>query len=376
MRKKSCKPSMLWILCLTAAVLLAGCRGQENPRQDKTLRIGFLGSQQTISQETPEILLGLDLAMEDLNRKYGQRGYDISYEFFDDKGESGGAAAQARAILGRKDIDFIFVLSQDPQLQKAAKRLAGGQRLTLWLDEAGQAARRENARNQFYNTYPIEAQAEAIVSCLVQREVRKAAVLYQPEGFTGAEFAALKAAAQEAGLELTGQALNPETQPEAFAQSLQGGAQAALILTGESQQNLRFIQAVREAAPQLTVVSDHTVDRLSLLREDAAALENVLIPCNLKTQWDANELDGVIRRYQAVYQDDTQVGRVSHGYFSAAAVVDAAVHCGAAAPELLGQYLRSPSSPRYQFDSEGMLQTDTVPMLQARDGVFQILDES
>ena len=154
------KMKRIFLAAAMAGVLvLTGCGGNAK-REDKELKIGFLGSRQAVSESAPELLWGMETAKEDLNRKYQEQGYTVTVEFFDDRGEKGGAAEQAKEILAREDIDFVFVLSQDEALEKAAKRLARGGRTTFWLDEAGQAARGKKDQYQFYNTYSLAAQAE------------------------------------------------------------------------------------------------------------------------------------------------------------------------------------------------------------------------
>lgn len=370
------KMKRIFLAAAMAGVLvLTGCGGNAK-REDKELKIGFLGSRQAVSESAPELLWGMETAKEDLNRKYQEQGYTVTVEFFDDRGEKGGAAEQAKEILAREDIDFVFVLSQDEALEKAAKRLARGGRTTFWLDEAGQAARGKKDQYQFYNTYSLAAQAEAAADYLRGSGVRRIAAAYTPGGVSKQEYEALCAAAEQSGIEISAVAeLDRQTPDEAVKSLRDADVQAVAVLAGSTNKNVDLIRAVRKQMPDVTVFSDHTVDQTSVLKSDAKTLEGTIIPCDIQTQWDGAELNALIERYQAVYKEDSQVGRVSHGYFSLAAAVDAAVACGTAEPKTLDQYFKSPSSARYLFDENGALRYDDIPMLQARNGVFEIVGQ-
>lgn len=79
--------------------MLTGCGGNAK-REDKELKIGFLGSRQAVSESAPELLWGMETAKEDLNRKYQEQGYTVTVEFFDDRGEKGGAAEPGKGDFG------------------------------------------------------------------------------------------------------------------------------------------------------------------------------------------------------------------------------------------------------------------------------------
>lgn len=359
---------------ITAVVLmLSGC-GENAYRKDKEIKVGLLLSQQAVTEQASELLWGIETAEEDLERKYGQQGYTITTEVFDDGGKKGEAAHQAEKILEREDIDFVFVLSRDEELEKAAKKLEKGKKITFWLDEEGEAVRQKGGKYQFANLYSLQAQAETVINHLQGGGIKNLAVVYTPVGFSYQEYLALRQAAEQNGITICAELeLAQRTPDDAVKTVRESGAQAVAVLAGNTTKNVDLVRAVRKLMPEAVVLSDHTVDQTETLKTDARALEGTLIPCGIKTQWEAAELNSVIQRYEAVYKDTTQVGRVSHGYFSLSAVADGTVECGTADPRTLEKYFRSPSSARYQFGEDGTLIYDSIPILQAKNGVFEIL---
>lgn len=364
-----------WILMamMPVSLVLTGC-GKQTMREDKEIKIAFLCSYREINDTVPELFWGMDMAVEDLNRKYRSQGYTVSTEFFDDGGEKGGAVKQAKQILEREDIDFIFVQSRDPELHKAVKKLGKEDRVTFWLDEIGQAARGKHGNYQYYNTFSLAGQATAMAKYLQAQEITRLAVLYLPDSSSETKYEGLVSAAKKCDIQIVGKLKLEKTPPDKAMKAIRySSAQAVAVLAGDTSKNLDLIRAVRKMMPEVMILSDQTVDQASVLHTTAEPMEGVVIPCNVKTDWNPDELRSVIDRYENIYKDNTQAGRFSHGYFSVVAAADAVVACGTAEPKTLDQYFKSPSSARYKFDGNGNLIFEEVPVLRAEDGVFEIV---
>lgn len=364
---------ILLVLLITSAVLCS-CSGSKE-KEDKVVKIGIVGSYKSIMEKSAEFLWGIDLAINDLERAYEKYGYTVETEFFDDQSVLDETPKKATEALNRDDIDVVFVYGAEGNLESAAKKLNKGSKVVFWMDEKGQNYRLIEEKNQFYPVYRLKAQAEAVMKTLSDEGVYSVAMVYKDEDYSAHIYNTMTLAAKKFGIQVIKTVdLKRQSSEEVIDSLLIAEPQAVALLCNDGEKNAELVGEVKKQIPDAYILSDYSIDSSKIIDDYGTSLDGTIIPCNVQTKWEEERLKTVIERYEGIYNGKSQLGKVTHGYFSTMAVVDGIITCGTSDAKLLGEYFRSERSNIYKFDEFGDLIYDEIPVLQAENGVFEIMD--
>lgn len=367
MIKFSNKICALFAFVLMAVIVLGltGC-GTYN---DKEIKIGLICSRNEISDKYPDMLLGMEFGVEDAKSKYGNEKYNISVEIFDDKGQSEEAAVQAKKALNDKSIDYIAVMSSDERLDLASEILAGGKKITFWLDDLGQAVKCDEYSNQFYLTYDISDRAEMITDFLKKENVETLNVLYSAKNANGGIGHELIQEADSLGIKVTSQVMLNSFSSEEYKTKLKNEMpDAVAVMTENPEENAKIIRAAKMVLSECIIVTDSFMGDINFVKKSQWLMEDVVIPPEIKSDWDESEVDKIEERYEAIYGNPVQSERFFHGYFALMELVEATVNCKTSKADTVCKYLTSPTAGRYGFNNAGVIKIGDATVIKIKDG--------
>ncbi len=354
---------------ILGSMLLIGCG--ENKKE---ITIGIIGSYDHIMEGEAEILWGIDMAIEDLNHAYEKYGYVVQKKFFDDGGMQEGAAEQAVKAIEDEEVDIIFFMCSESNIRNAADVLSKGDKLTFWLDESGQYHRVFDEKNQFHGTYRVTQQSETIMTYLKEMEVQDIMFVYTRGTTSEYTYNSLLRAAKKYDISMAKE-MNCERLRAIEIANAVADAQvdSVAVVTGDGFNNAEIIMAIKEVAPDIEIVTDHSSDTERVLEKYKNSMDGVILVGNVELDWDPTLVSSLSNRYVGVYNGKRQMSKIIQGYFPTVAVVDAVIDCNTTDAYVLNDYFKNDGSDIYKFDKMGDIIIDKIPLFKGENGGFEML---
>ncbi len=376
------KRYLLGLLALAMLLGMAGCASsQAAGGDDRTIKIAVMDSSLVYSSDD-SYENGIAMAIEDLNTLYGEQGYEISYEFYDDGAFYQQGLGVINEILADPEITAVVGTSSLNLLDVTADVLNSAGKLLITYYSSSDSLFENGYTHVFRNCFGENDLGSAIAEYASGRpDIERVAVYHSDTSYERGMVQAFLRAAQGTGLQIVDIALSTSLESE-LDEILRRWETLDVDTVFVSQYDAYYafdiLQRVRGINPGMNILGDFSFDYTDDLIANAGISDDIYIAGPVAIEPSA-ELEEFYQRYEEKYGSEPTQWAVQL-YDSVRMVADTAVRIGSTDPTDIAQALHdengySAVSGTVMFDEKGKLSGRTPRIMVSENGAFDFIGE-
>lgn len=377
------KRTLSILLALTLLAVGTGCapKGGPDGAADKTIKIAVMDSTLVFDSDN-SYENGIAMAIEDLNTLYGEQGYEISYEFYDDGAIFQQGMEAINKIASDPEITAVVGTSSLNLLDVSADVLDGAGKLLITYYSSSDSLFENGYTHVFRNCYGESDLGGAIAAyAAVRQDIRRVAVYHSDTEYERGLVRAFLRKTRGTDVEVVDIAATTplETELDAAIERWEKlGVDTVLVSQYLAEDSFEILRKVREMDPEMNILGDFSFDYTDDLLANGDVSDNIYIAGPLAVD-ESPELDEFYRRYEQRYGSRPTQWAVQL-YDSIRMVADTAVRAGSTSPTAIAEALREQGGytgvgGTIAFDGKGRLTGRTPRIMVSRDGMFSFIQE-
>lgn len=376
------KMKKIFALLLSAALLLTvgGCASTA-PTADKTIKIAVMDTE-VVFVADDSYINGIAMAIEDLNALYGDQGYTVSYEFYEDGSVFQQGMEALNAIRSDPDITAVVGTSSLNILDVAADVLNSAGKLLITYYSAPDSLFENGYTMVFRNCYGENDLGSAIAAYAVGRADMKRIAIYHSDTDYEREMARAFLRGVE-GTDVQVVDVATTTPLEAEMEAMLARWEALDVDTVFVSQYLAedafdILRLVRTRNPDMHILGDFSFDYTDYLLADQAVSDDIYIATPVPLEPSA-AVDDFYERYREKYGTEPTQWAVQL-YDSIRMIVDTAVRIGSTDSADIAQAFHDEQGYNgvggtIAFDEEGRLMGRQPRIMVSQGGMFDFVEE-
>ena len=370
-------------LLLSGALLLpaVSCAPSDAGGDDKNIKIAVMDTE-VVFVADDSYINGITMAIEDLNALYGDQGYTISYEFYEDGSVFQQGMEALNAIRADPAITAVVGTSSLNILDVAADVLNSDGKLLITYYSAPDSLFENGYTMVFRNCYGENDLGSAIAAYAVSRDDMDRVAVYHSD--TDYERAMAQAFLRGvAGTDVTVVDVATTTPLKAELEAMLDRWETLEVDTVFVSQYLAedafdILRMVRGRNPEIHILGDFSFDYTDYLLADAAVSDDIYIATPVPLE-PSVEVEDFYQRYREKYGAEPTQWAVQL-YDSIRMIVDTAVRIGSTdsvdiAQALHGEQGYNGVGGTIAFDQEGRLIGRQPRIMVSEDGMFNFVEE-
>lgn len=370
-------------LLILAMLGMAGCGSSQAAAgaDDRAIKIAVMDTDVVFSSDD-SYLNGITMAIEDLNTLYGDMGYEISYEFYDDGAFFQQGIGVINEIVSDPEITAVVGTSSLNILDVTADVLDSAEKLLITYYSSSDSLFENGYTHVFRNCFGENDLGAAIASYAAENpNMSRIAIYHSDTSYECGMVRAFLRAVQGTDLQVVDIALSTSLESELDA-TLERWQELNVDTVFVSQYDAYYafdiLQRVRGMDPDMNILGDFSFDYTDDLVANADISDDIYIAGPVPIEPSA-ELNEFYQRYEEKFGSEATQWAVQL-YDSVRMVADTAVRIGSTDPTDIAEALRedggySGISGTITFDAQGKL-TGRVPRIMvSQDGAFTFVEE-
>lgn len=377
------KRTLSILLALTLLAGGTGCvpKGNSNGAEDRTIKIAVMDSTVVFDSDN-SYENGIAMAIEDLNTLYGEQGYEISYEFYDDGAIFQQGMEAINKIASDPEITAVVGTSSLNLLDVSADVLDGAGKLLITYYSSSDSLFENGYTHVFRNCYGESDLGGAIAAyAAARRDVRRVAVYHSDTEYERGLVRAFLRETQGSDVEVVDIVTTTplETELDAALERWEElDVDTVLVSQYLAGDSFEILRKVRTMDPDMNILGDFSFDYTDDLLANGDVSDDIYIAGPLAVD-ESPELEKFYQRYEQRYGSRPTQWAVQL-YDSIRMVVDTAVRTGSTDPTVISQSLREQGGytgvgGTIAFDGKGRLTGRTPRIMVSRDGMFSFIQE-
>lgn len=372
----------IW-LALTLLAAGTGCvsKGGSGGAESKTIKIAVMDSTLVFDSDN-SYENGITMAIEDLNTLYGEQGYEISYEFYNDGAIFQQGMDAINKIASDPEITAVVGTSSLNLLDVSADVLDGAGKLLITYYSSSDSLFENGYTHVFRNCYGESDLGGAIAAyAAARRDVRRVAVYHSDTEYERGLVRAFLRGSRGSGVEVVDIVATTPLEAEldaALERWEELDVDTVLVSQYLAEDSFEILRKARAMNPDMNILGDFSFDYTDDLLANGDVSDDIYIAGPLAV--DENpELEKFYQRYEQRY-GSTPTQWAVQLYDSIRMVADTAVRIGSTDPTVIAQALREQRGyvgvgGTLAFDGKGRLTGRTPRIMVSRDGMFSFLQE-
>ncbi len=372
----------IW-LALTLLAAGTGCapKGGSGGAESKTIKIAVMDSTVVFDSDN-SYENGITMAIEDLNTLYGEQGYEISYEFYNDGAIFQQGMDAINKIASDPEITAVVGTSSLNLLDVSADVLDGAGKLLITYYSSSDSLFENGYTHVFRNCYGESDLGGAIAAyAAVRRDVRRVAVYHSDTEYERGLIRAFLRGSRGSEVEVVDIVTTTPLEAEldaALERWEELDVDTVLVSQYLAEDSFEILRKARTMNPDMNILGDFSFDYTDDLLTNGDVSDDIYIAGPLAV--DENpELEKFYQRYEQRY-GSTPTQWAVQLYDSIRMVADTAVRIGSTDPTVIAQALREQGGyvgvgGTLAFDGKGRLTGRTPRIMVSRDGMFSFLQE-
>ena len=372
----------IW-LALTLLAAGTGCvsKGGSGGAESKTIKIAVMDSTVVFDSDN-SYENGITMAIEDLNTLYGEQGYEISYEFYNDGAIFQQGMDAINKIASDPEITAVVGTSSLNLLDVSADVLDGAGKLLITYYSSSDSLFENGYTHVFRNCYGESDLGGAIAAyAAARRDVRRVAVYHSDTEYERGLVRAFLRGSRGSGVEVVDIVTTTPLEAEldaALERWEELDVDTVLVSQYLAEDSFEILRKARTMNPDMNILGDFSFDYTDDLLANGDVSDDIYIAGPLAV--DENpELEKFYQRYEQRY-GSTPTQWAVQLYDSIRMVADTAVRIGSTDPTVIAQALREQGGyvgvgGTLAFDGKGRLTGRTPRIMVSRDGMFSFLQE-
>ncbi len=377
------KRLILGLLTFALALAPAGCGASQAAAggESKAIKIAIMDSNLVFDSDD-SYLNGITMAIEDLNALYSDRGYEISYEFYNDGAIFQQGISIVNDIAADPDITAVIGTSSLNLLDVTADVLDSAGKLLITYYSSSDSLFENGYTDVFRNCFGEQDLGTAIASYAASRpDMRRVAVYHSDTSYERSMVRAFLRGAQYRGLEVVEISLSTDLQSEldaALERWEQLDVDTLFVCQYDAYYAFDILKQVRTMNPDMNILGDFSFDYTDDLLANADVSDNIYIAGPVPIEPSA-AVDSFYQRYEERFGSEATQWAVQL-YDSVRMVADTAVRIGSTDPSDIAAALRQDGgytgvSGTITFDAQGKLTGRTPRVMVSQDGAFSFVEE-
>ena len=372
----------IW-LALTLLAAGTGCvsKGGSGGAESKTIKIAVMDSTLVFDSDN-SYENGITMAIEDLNTLYGEQGYEISYEFYNDGAIFQQGMDAINKIASDPEITAVVGTSSLNLLDVSADVLDGAGKLLITYYSSSDSLFENGYTHVFRNCYGESDLGGAIAAyAAARRDVRRVAVYHSDTEYERGLIRAFLRGSRGSEVEVVDIVTTTPLEAEldaALERWEELDVDTVLVSQYLAEDSFEILRKARTMNPDMNILGDFSFDYTDDLLTNGDVSDDIYIAGPLAV--DENpELEKFYQRYEQRY-GSTPTQWAVQLYDSIRMVADTAVRIGSTDPTVIAQALREQGGyvgvgGTLAFDGKGRLTGRTPRIMVSRDGMFSFLQE-
>ena len=376
------KMKKIFALLLSAALLLTavGCASAA-PADDKTIKIAVMDTE-VVFVADDSYVNGIAMAIEDLNALYGDQGYTISYQFYEDGSVFQQGMEALNAIRSDPEITAVVGTSSLNILDVAADVLNSAGKLLITYYSAPDSLFENGYTMVFRNCYGENDLGSAIAAYAVERQDMERIAIYHSDTDYEREMArAFLRGLEGTDVEVVDVAITTPLEAELDAMLERWEAldvDTVFVSQYLAEDAFDILRLVRTRNPDIHILGDFSFDYTDYLLADRAVSDDIYIATPVPLEPSA-QVDEFYARYREKYGAEPTQWAVQL-YDSIRMIVDTAVRIGSTDSADIAQALHdeqgySGVGGTIAFDEDGRLIGRQPRIMVSQDGMFNFVEE-
>ena len=370
-------------LLILAMLGMAGCGSSQAAAgaDNRAIKIAVMDTDVVFSSDD-SYLNGITMAIEDLNTLYGDMGYEISYEFYDDGAFFQQGIGVINEIVSDPEITAVVGTSSLNILDVTADVLDSAGKLLITYYSSSDSLFENGYTHVFRNCFGENDLGAAIASYAAKNSnMSRIAIYHSDSSYECGMVRAFLRAVQGTDLQVVDITLSTSLETELDA-ALERWKELDVDTVFVSQYDAYYafdiLQRVRGMDPDMNILGDFSFDYTDDLVANADISDDIYIAGPVPIEPSA-ELNEFYRRYEEKFGSEATQWAVQL-YDSVRMVADTAVRIGSTDPTDIAEALRedggySGISGTITFDAQGKLTGRTPRIMVSQDGAFTFVEE-
>ena len=374
----------IFALLLSAALLLGavGCASADaGMADDKTIKIAVMDTE-VVFVADDSYTNGIAMAIEDLNALYGDQGYTISYEFYEDGSVFQQGMEALNAIRSDPEITAVVGTSSLNILDVAADVLDSAGKLLVTYYSAPDSLFENGYTMVFRNCYGESDLGRAIAAYAAGREdINRIAIYHSDTDYEQNMVRAFLRGIEGTDTQVVDVATTTPLEAELTTllerwETL--GVDTVFVSQYLAEDAFDILRLVRTANPEINVLGDFSFDYTDYLLADGDVSDEIYIATPIPLEPSA-EVDAFYARYREKYGTEPTQWAVQL-YDSVRMIVDTAVRIGSTDSADIAQALHDEQGydgvgGTIAFDAEGRLIGRSPRIMVSENGMFNFVEE-
>ena len=374
----------IFALLLSAALFLtaAGCApAAAGGADDKNIKIAVMDTEGVFVADDSYIN-GINLAIEDLNALYGDQGYTISYEFYEDGSVFQQGMEALNAIRSDPEITAVVGTSSLNILDVAADVLDSAGKLLITYYSAPDSLFENGYTMVFRNCYGEDDLGSAIAAYAAEREDMQRVAIYHSDTDYEQDMAqAFLRGVAGTDVEVVDVAVTTplEAELDAILERWEAlNVDTVFVSQYLAEDAFDILRLVRTRNPEMHILGDFSFDYTDYLLADRTVSDDIYIATPVPLE-PSDEVDEFYARYREKYGSEPTQWAVQL-YDSIRMIVDTAVRIGSTDSADIAQALHEEQGYNgvggtIAFDAEGRLIGRQPKIMVSEDGMFNFVEE-
>ncbi len=374
----------IFALLLSAALFLtaAGCApAAAGGADDKNIKIAVMDTE-VVFVADDSYINGINLAIEDLNALYGDQGYTISYEFYEDGSVFQQGMEALNAIRSDPEITAVVGTSSLNILDVAADVLDSAGKLLITYYSAPDSLFENGYTMVFRNCYGEDDLGSAIAAYAAEREDMQRVAIYHSDTDYEQDMAqAFLRGVAGTDVEVVDVAVTTplEAELDAILERWEAlNVDTVFVSQYLAEDAFDILRLVRTRNPEMHILGDFSFDYTDYLLADRTVSDDIYIATPVPLE-PSDEVDEFYARYREKYGSEPTQWAVQL-YDSIRMIVDTAVRIGSTDSADIAQALHEEQGYNgvggtIAFDAEGRLIGRQPKIMVSEDGMFNFVEE-
>ena len=374
----------IFALLLSAALFLtaAGCApAAAGGADDKNIKIAVMDTE-VVFVADDSYINGINLAIEDLNALYGDQGYTISYEFYEDGSVFQQGMEALNAIRSDPEITAVVGTSSLNILDVAADVLDSAGKLLITYYSAPDSLFENGYPMVFRNCYGEDDLGSAIAAYAAEREDMQRVAIYHSDTDYEQDMAqAFLRGVAGTDVEVVDVAVTTplEAELDAILERWEAlNVDTVFVSQYLAEDAFDILRLVRTRNPEMHILGDFSFDYTDYLLADRTVSDDIYIATPVPLE-PSDEVDEFYARYREKYGSEPTQWAVQL-YDSIRMIVDTAVRIGSTDSADIAQALHEEQGYNgvggtIAFDAEGRLIGRQPKIMVSEDGMFNFVEE-
>ncbi len=365
------------LLLLVLGLCLTGCEPQDKA-SEKVIYVPVLADASWLLEDG-SFMEGVEMAVEELNGEYGERGFVVKTAVIDDQARYELGVEKAMELAADPSVTAVLNLQNFDVSKTAADILARSKRPILFPYGAYDSLFTKGNNYLFCGVPSFSDLGQAMALYIKEHGFRRIAVYYngvqsQNELVTAFELALMDSQAKI--VDYVSSIVSSSHFTPIYNRWEALGVDAVVIAQYGLPEAFAVLEIIRERDQRLAVIGEPIFNRANVLAQHKEAAEGMVVPSTLVLEESSLLLD-FQSRYSEKYGEEADTWAVQ-GYDMMRLVADNFVALENPEPSVLASTLHSEegyqgAGRRIRFEPGGALVVDIakLPMLTSRNGRFE-----